>query len=573
MQNSFSFFHILTIIGSLGFFMYGMKVMSDGIQKVAGENLRGFLDKMTGNRFKAIFTGFSITSVVQSSSATTVMIVSFVNAGLLSLRQAIGVIMGANIGTTMTGWIIALIGFKFKISDYALPVLAVGVPMLFFKHDRFRFWGEFLIGFGLLFLGLESLKNAVEALDLGSNPAFIHFITDLKNEGMSGILLFVLIGTMLTIVVQSSSAAMALTLTFIDSGLPFTLAAAIVLGENIGTTITANLAAVMANTHAKRAARAHFIFNVFGAVWMLCIFNYFTHWVFDFFDNYVVPQSSFISSDNDATRYALTFFHSSFNIINTLLLVGFVPQIEQLVVKFVPNKKSQNLGKEEDTFKLEYITAGVMSTAELSLLEAKKEITKFARITKRMFDMLKRMSCSTDKQETQDLLDRVRKNEIITDRFEEAIVNFLTQVARTGLSDKSSVALRSMLAITHDLERIGDICYNISRDLHKKQAESMEFGADQIEKLEVMIGLVEQAFQEMLNQFMAEQGENALNNAYATEKEINELMSEFKRQYLQKIEQGEWNIQSGIMFNNIFYALERIGDHLINVSEAVNKKI
>jgi len=273
MTSSINFFNIITIVGALGFFTYGMKVMSEGIQKIAGSRMREFINKMTSNKWSSVFTGFLTTSVVQSSSATTVMIVSFVNAGLLSLKQAIGVIMGANIGTTMTAWLIAFVGFQFKISEYAYPILGIGVPLLFFKQDKPKFLGEFLTGFGLLFIGLDSLKQAFEVIDLKNNPDFINFINEFGTDGFQTILLFVFIGTILTIIVQSSSAAMALTLTLIDSGLPLHLAAAIVLGENIGTTVTANLAAIVANVPAKRAARAHFIFNVFGALWMILIFD------------------------------------------------------------------------------------------------------------------------------------------------------------------------------------------------------------------------------------------------------------------------------------------------------------
>ena len=332
MNSNINFFNIITIVGSLGFFIYGMKVMSEGIQKVAGSKMRSFLDKMTASRWSSILTGFLTTSVVQSSSATTVMIVSFVNAGLLSLRQAIGVIMGANIGTTMTAWLIAFVGFQFKISEYAYPILGIGVPLLFFKQDKLKFLGEFLTGFGLLFIGLDSLKHAFEVIDLKNNQEFIHFVSTFGDDGLRTTLFFVLIGSLLTVVVQSSSAAMALTLTMIDSGLPLHLAAAIVLGENIGTTVTANLAAMVANTHAKRAARAHFIFNIFGAIWMICIFDKFIHIVYNFIHE--MCQTYFpMESNKDLIRYSLAFFHTSFNIINTLLLVGFIAQIEKIVIK------------------------------------------------------------------------------------------------------------------------------------------------------------------------------------------------------------------------------------------------
>jgi len=320
---NYGFFEILNLIGALGFFIYGMKVMSEGIQKVAGAKMRSILSSMTSNRFKGVFTGFAITSIIQSSSATTVLVVSFVNAGLLSLVESIGVIMGANIGTTITAWLISIVGFKVNISNYALPIIAIGFPMMFFNREKLKFWGEFMIGFALLFMGLALLKDSVP--DIKANPEILSFVKDWSGMGFLSVLIFVGVGTLLTVIIQSSSAAMALTLVMANNGwIPFEVAAAMVLGENIGTTITANLAAIVANVHAKRAAFSHFLFNVFGVTWIVMVLSPVLSWI-----------NAYMVSTGDASPYtnaesipiALSIFHTSFNIANTILLIGFVKLI------------------------------------------------------------------------------------------------------------------------------------------------------------------------------------------------------------------------------------------------------
>ncbi|MBT6169760.1 MAG: Na/Pi cotransporter family protein, partial [Flavobacteriaceae bacterium] len=378
----FGIIEFLTLIGALGFFIYGMKVMSDGIQKVAGSKMRSILSKMTSNRFLGITTGFILTALLQSSSATTVMIVSFVNAGLLSLVESIGVIMGANIGTTITAWLISLLGFKVKISSVALPIIAIGFPMMFSSKSNIKAWAEILIGFALLFMGLDALKGSVP--NLKENAEFLSFLSNYANMGILSTLIFIGVGTILTLVVQSSSAAMALTLVMCYEGyIPFELAAAMVLGENIGTTITANLAALVGNVHAKRAARAHFIFNIFGVIWMIFALQFFIRVI----DSYMMSNMDLSPlnsvGESISVPIGLSIFHTTFNVLNVIFLVWFVPLISRTVIRMQPSK-----GEIDEEFHLEHIGGGLMQTAELSVLEAKKEVIKFGEITTRLFNMI-----------------------------------------------------------------------------------------------------------------------------------------------------------------------------------------
>jgi len=418
--------------------------MSEGIQKAAGDKLRNILKAITSNRVSGVFTGFITTSIIQSSSATTVMIVSFVNAGLLNLRQAIGVIMGANIGTTMTAWLLVFLGFsKFSLASYSLPILAIGVPMLFMKKDQVKSLGEFLVGFALLFMGLSALKNEVKILHLEENQAFIDFITGMGSGGYGAVLLFVLIGTLLTIIVQSSSAAMALTLIFVAEGLPLELAAAIVLGENIGTTVTANLAAMIGNVHSKRAARAHLLFNIFGVIWMLIIFFPFIEMIKG------LMEHIFNIEDMDAGKInqnTLALFHTTFNIINTLILIWFVNYIEKIVIRFTPSKTDS-----DEEYTLEYMGANFMLIPEMSILEATKEVAKFGDITARMNSFVRKYINTSSISEKEELLEKISKYEEITDRIEVEIVDYLGEISKMEISEEASESLRAMLSISGNL--------------------------------------------------------------------------------------------------------------------------
>lgn len=557
----------LTLIGALGFFIYGMKVMSEGIQKLAGNKMRDILAAMTSNRVTGVLTGFMTTTVIQSSSATTVMVVSFVNAGLLSLRQAIGVIMGANIGTTATAWLIALLGFsKISLSDYALPVLAFGVPMLFMSGERIKSLGEFLIGFAMLFLGLDALQETIKGMNLNENQAFIDFINDLGQYGFFSTLLFVLVGTVLTVIVQSSSAAMALTLTFIGNGLPFELAAAIVLGENIGTTITANIAALVGNLHAKRAALAHTMFNLIGVFWMLIVFDwFFVDLIKDSFASIADSETgrSLIKEPGDAERYSLALFHTSFNIINTLLMIWFVGFIERTVVRIAKNK-----GGDEEDFRLEFIGDGTIRTPELALLEARKEVAKFGKITSKLSGFVQDLLVEHNVKERDRILDRIKKYEEITDRVELEVANYLLKVSEGNISDEASVKVRSMLSIVNDLETIGDIFYQMSKAIERKVQNNLYFTPEQRQNLQEMLKLLDEAFEVMVDNLHMDTTAIKLEPARTIENKINAKRDSLKTGHLQSIEKGEYHVKSGMIYNELFNASEKVGDHIINVSES-----
>jgi phosphate:Na+ symporter len=565
---------LFTLIGALGLFIYGMMVMSDGIQKLAGTKMRSILGSITSNRFKGIFTGFLTTTLIQSSSATTVMIVSFVNAGLLTLRQAIGVIMGANIGTTMTAWLLVIFGFsaKFSLGSYIYPILAIGVPLLFVNRGNLKNLGEFLVGFGLLFLGLEGMKSAVVGLNLGSNPHFLDMILFLKNQEFIGIMLLVLVGTLLTIIVQSSSAAMALTLTLCGGavGLPFEMAAAIVLGENIGTTITANLAALVGNVHAKRAARAHFIFNVFGVVWMLLLFYPFTSFI-GFLMSKTQWGSPFVTGNlvpgETAVQYSLSAFHTVFNIINTLVLVWFVKFIESSVIRFTPSKND-----EDEIFKLEYIGSGIVSTPEISVLEAKKEIVKFGLLTKKMHVKVKKLVNATDKKEQKKLQQKIEYYEGVTDNIHQEIINFLAKLGNNEVTENTSEQIRGLLGACNELESLGDIYFNMAKQLDKKTKDKVWFDQKQRDNLNAYFDQIVEAYDEMLSNLDKNHGTVNLTEAQKLEEAIDDTRNKLRKKHLKSIEKQEYNYKSGLIYNNLFSGLEKVGDYLIGISEYVSGK-
>lgn len=565
----FSLFGILTLIGSLGFFLFGMKIMSDGIQKVAGDKMRQILEAMTRNRVAGILTGFLITSLVQSSSATTVMVVSFVNAGLLNLVEAIGVIMGANIGTTITAWIISLLGFKIKMSALSLPLIAIGFPLFFFKKDRIRSTGEVLVGFALLFLGLDFLKDSVP--DLKSNPEALSFLSNLSDGGFGSILLFVVIGTLLTIILQSSSAAMALTLVMVNEGwIPYEAAAAIVLGENIGTTITANLAALVANVHAKRAAFAHTCFNLLGITWMLIIFYPFSEFVAVYLTPLVTEGLESLGTspfeNNDSITVSLSLFHTAFNIINTLLLIWLINPLAKFVEKVIRSK-----GASDEKFTLAYINSGIVNTSEIGILEARKEINRYADITIRMYGMVNELLQEQDKKQQAYLLERIEKYENIIDRIEIEIAQFLTRSAEDEVSEDTSRKIRAMLRINNNLEKIGDVCYHMSKTIQKKNSEKAWLNPVQRQNLTEILGLVGKGFDVMKENLDLQEKAN-FEKAVEVEISINELRNKIREDHFVSIEKGEYNIRSGLYYNNLYSSYEKIGDHLMNISEAVTGK-
>ena len=563
----FGIFELLRLIGALGFFIYGMKVMSDGIQKVAGSKMRSILSKMTSNRFFGIATGFMITALLQSSSATTVMIVSFVNAGLLTLVESIGVIMGANVGTTITAWLISLLGFKVKISAIALPIIAIGFPMMFSSKSSIKSWAEVLIGFALLFMGLDELKAAVP--NLKDNPEFLGFLASYADMGIFSTILFIGVGTILTLVVQSSSAAMALTLVMCYEGyIPFELAAAMVLGENIGTTITANLAAMVGNVHAKRAARAHFIFNIFGVIWMLFAFQFFITNIDSYMiNNMGLSPLNFDMENPVAIPLGLSIFHTTFNILNVLFLVGFVPLISRIVIKIQPSK-----GEMDEEFHLEHIGTGLMQTGELSVLEANKEVAKFGDIATRLFNMIPELLKETDNSKFKKLMDRIRKYEDITDRMEVEIADYLAKASQGEMSDSASIKVRSMISIINDMERIGDICYQLSITIERKREQKAYFTPELRTSLEEMITEVQKAMAIMNKNLNSSYSQVLIADADEAELAINKMRNQLRKKYLQNIEKGEGKIQTGMIYNNLIHSLEKVGDHVLNVSEAITGK-
>ena len=550
-------------MGALGFFIYGMKIMSEGIQKAAGQKLREILGAMTKNRFFGVITGFLITSLVQSSSATTVMTVSFVNAGLLSLVESAGVMMGANIGTTITGWIVSYFGFKFKIVTLSLPMIAFGLPMMLTGNSKVKSTGEFLIGFAILFLGLSALKDAVP--DLKENPEVLSFLSGFE-PGILTNLLFVLIGAVVTIIVQSSSAAMTLTFVMCNNGwIPFPLAAAMILGENIGTTITAELASFVGNVHAKRSARIHSMFNIIGVTWMVFLLPFALDLITWFSQSIMGNTSPY--EDSESIPFALSYFHTFFNLTNVMLLIWFVPVLVKLAIKSVPSK-----GDDDEVFHLEYIGTGLMGTSELAILEARKEVTKFSEITLRHVRMVKDLLVEKDKKKSKKLVKRIKKYEEITDNIEAEITKYLTKVSTKQLSKESSQLVRTMLSVIKDLEQISDICYQMSVNLDKKQDRKIWFTADQREALLKLFGMVEDAINNMNKNMNLGNAHLDLEVAAKLEHAIDKKRDAIRKTHLENVEKGEYDFQNGMIYSDLFVNLERIGDLVMNVNEALAGK-
>lgn len=551
---------LLMLLGALALFIYGMKTMSEGVQKAAGQKLREILGAITKNKIKGIFTGFITTTIIQSSSATTVMVVSFVNAGLLSLKQSISVIMGANIGTTITAWIVAYLGYSLNMYDYSLPILLFALIMMFSSKGSWRSWGEMFVGFAILFIGLELLKQGVP--DVKGNVESLKFLQDLSGHGVFSVILFVLIGAIITIVVQSSSAAMAVTILLCERGIiPFEMALGMVLGENIGTTITANLAAIVGNVHAKRAARAHFVFNVFGVTWLVLIFPWFIQLI-----DFLMIKWGFPSpfETQEARPIALALFHTVFNLLNVLLLVWFTRQIAGLVIKMVPTKSTT-----DEDFRLDYISRGLLVTPELFLLEAQKELAKFGKITSKMSPFIQQLIFEQGKKEKKRIYARVKKYEEITDRVELEISKYLSDCAENELSKDSALRVRGMLAITNELERIGDIFYQMSLTFQRKEEKKIWFTTEQRQNVKSILRAVDEAFEVMIENLKLPKHQVDLEVAMEKEMRINELRDKLKLEHLATIEKNEFNVKSGIIYTDLIYSSERIGDHIINITEAL----
>lgn len=564
--------NVLTLIGALGLFLYGMKLMSESLQKVAGNKMRQILAAMTSNRIKGVFTGLLVTTTIQSSSATTVMIVSFVNAGLISLIASIGVIMGANIGTTVTAWIIALLGFKVSLSFLSLPLIGISFPLFFSKNSVRKSWGEFIIGFAILFIGLQFLKESVP--DINSNPEALNFLSSFTDLGFGSVLIFIAVGSLLTIIIQSSSATMALTLVMCYNGiLSFELAAAMVLGENIGTTVTANLAAVVANVSAKRTARAHLIFNIFGVVWMVIVFPYFLMGIdmlMQQYHGFSILATNLSLSDFEAVKneypVALAIFHTSFNVINTLLLIGFAPLIAHLATKMVPDR-----GDDDEEFRLKYINTGLFSTSEIAIVQAQKEVLTFGRRIERMFLFTQTLMADEKPKKFYKLLAKIEKYEQITDNLELEIANFLTKVSEGELSREGSKKIRAMLKIIDDMESIGDTIYQLSLVIENADKNKTKFTDYQKNALNEMFELLKKAFKVMNLNLDKEYDQVKIDNAYAIETMINEKRNQLRQQHVEDLKEKKYKHKTGTFYSDMFSIDERIGDYIINVSEAIQE--
>ena len=560
---NYSFFDFLRLIGSLALFLYGMKIMSEGLQKFAGDSLRKILTAMTTNRVTGMLTGVLITALIQSSSATTVMVVSFVNAGLLTLSQSIGVIMGANIGTTVTAWIISALGFKVDIAAFALPLLAIGIPLFFSGKSSRKSVGEFVFGFSFLFMGLQNLK--ANAPDLGANPDMLAFVQNYTDMGFLSIILFLFIGAILTMIVQASAATMAITLIMCANGwIDYHLGVALVLGENIGTTITANLAALTGNTQARSAALAHLTFNVFGVIWVLVLFYPFTNGVSWFVENVM-----HVTDPELAVSFKLAAFHTAFNISNTFIMIWFVRLIEKTVCSIIPSKA------EDEEYRLRFITGGMLSTAELSILQAHKEISLFAERTSRMFGMVKEIYYEQNEDQFLKTYGRIEKYENISDRMELEIANYLTQVSEGRLSSESKEEIRVMLRAVSEIESIADSCNNLARSIKRRNDGKSSFTEDQNHHVDHMFDLVSRALERM-NYILTKQTltHNDINVSYNIENEINTYRNQLKSRDIEDINNKLYSYQDGVYYMNVIGECEKVGDYVLNVVQAlIEKKI
>lgn len=559
-ERSWGIFRLLVLIGALGMFIFGMKIMSEGLQKAAGSRLRNMLGSITSNRIKGVFTGFGITSIVQSSSVTTVMTVSFVNAGLLTLRQSAGVMMGANIGTTITAWLILLFGFKVSLDSYALVFIALGAPLMFFSKGKAKVWASVIIGFSLLFMGLGFLKDAVP--DLNQESAIVQFFIRFKDVWY-GPVMFVALGAIVTVVIQSSSAAMALTMTLVAGNvIPFEVASAMILGENIGTTITAELASLVGNVHAKRSARIHSLFNLIGVTWAILAFPLILMAIAKLF----VDGDPY--TDGDAANVGLAVFHTAFNLLNVIILLPFVPWLVRMAEKTVKSK-----GAADEEFHLDYIGSGIMGTPDLSIYEAKKEVAKFGELTSRMSGFTQTLLHEQNKKVKTKLHEKIAKYEEITDRVEIEVATYLAKVSEGEMSEETAEQVRSMNSIVNDLERIGDIYYQMSKTIERKDEHKIWFVPKQRESLVQMFELVDKAFDIMIENLNADWSAVSIVKANAAENAINKKRDKMRDEHLENIGNSEFNMESGMIFNNLFSSCEKVGDHIINVSEAIIGKI
>ncbi|MEA1874386.1 MAG: Na/Pi cotransporter family protein [Bacteroidota bacterium] len=554
----YSFFDLLKLFGALGLFLFGMKLMSESLQKVAGDRLRSILSAMTSNRVKGIFTGFLITAIIQSSSATTVMLVSFVNAGLVTFAESIGVIMGSNIGTTVTAWLISILGFKINIGMLVLPLIGVTFPLLFSKKASRYNWGMVIMGFALIFIGLDFLNHSTP--DINSNPEILHFLSNFSDKGFYSILIFILIGTLLTVVIQSSSATMALTLVMCFNGwISYEMAAAMVLGQNIGTTITANLAALIANTSAKRTAMAHLFFNFFGVLLVLPFFSGFLELISD-----ITVRNGLASPYNVAGQtaeqtaaaipVALAVFHTVFNVLNTFLLIWFVKPIEQIIIRIVKYKD------DDEEFKLQYISTGMLSTIDLSILQARKELMVFTEKVEKMFSRTQLILSEKSLKKIIRTQEKIKKTEVMADQFEEEITAYLADVSKQELSSSSAESINRMLQITTQIESIADSCYTISKTIDRKMTSKAKFDKVLVNNLVNFSEVVAEQFELMLDVIRDPELKIDLFKIKVMMKEIRNTHEKLQQEHFKNLKDGVYKTKVGVVYADTYAELLRIGD-------------
>lgn len=552
------------LIGALALLMFGMKTMSDSLQKMAGPQLRHVLGTMTTNRLTGILTGTLITAAVQSSTATTVMTVSFVNAGLLTLAQAISVIMGANIGTTLTAWIMSA-GFSFNITDFVWPAFFIAIILIYSKKRKII--GDFIFGISFMFLGLGTLRQTGIDMNLAHNQPVLEFFASFDPHSFQTTITFLIIGSILTMCVQSSAAVMAITMILCSTGvLPIYQGIALVMGENIGTTVTSNVAALTANTQARRAAMAHMVFNIFGVLWILCIFHPFIHLVCGWvgFDDAMEKTDPHFVANATKLSFVLAAFHTTFNLANTFILVWFIPQIEKLVCKIIRPKKNTD----EDDFRLRFIQSGIMKTPEISVLEAQKEIHCFAERIQRMFGMVKTLLGETNEEKFVKLYSRIEKYEGISDNMEIEIAKYLDQVSDSHLSDETKAKIRAMLREISEIESIGDSCFNIARTLNRRFKGKEDFITSQYEHMHQMMELTDNALTQMNITLVGHKGDNDANLSFNIENEINNYRNQLKSQNINDVNNHLYTYAIGTMYMDIIQECEKLGDYVVNVVEA-----
>lgn len=552
------------LIGALALLMFGMKSMSDSLQKMAGPQLRHVLGTMTTNRLTGILSGTLITAAVQSSTATTVMTVSFVNAGLLTLAQAISVIMGANIGTTLTAWIMSA-GFSFNITDFVWPAFFIAIILIYSKKRKII--GDFIFGISFMFLGLGTLRQTGIDMDLAHNQPVLEFFASFDPHSFQTTITFLIIGSILTMCVQSSAAVMAITMILCSTGvLPIYQGIALVMGENIGTTVTSNVAALTANTQARRAAMAHMVFNIFGVLWILCVFRPFIHLVCGWvgFDDAMEKTNPHFVANAAKLSFVLAAFHTTFNLSNTFILVWFIPQIEKLVCKIIRPKKNTD----EDDFRLRFIQSGIMKTPEISVLEAQKEIHCFAERIQRMFGMVKTLLGETNEEKFVKLYSRIEKYEGISDNMEIEIAKYLDQVSDSHLSDETKAKIRAMLREISEIESIGDSCFNIARTLNRRFKSKEDFITSQYEHMHQMMELTDNALTQMNITLVGHKGDNDANLSFNIENEINNYRNQLKSQNINDVNNHLYTYAIGTMYMDIIQECEKLGDYVVNVVEA-----